>query len=119
WVAVVSCDPGKRFMGLNVLGNTEWFAFLSIPFAALAYLISRRQPSILSQIINKEKWNLAALAFSVFVICIITSKDGSCSVHLVPFVPLVLYEICLFAGQLCGQGQHQKSIFRPPSGVAA
>ena len=100
WVAIMHSEAGAGFVGLNVLANTQWFAFLGVAFVALCYLLARNKPAALSVLLSANKWYLLSLGFSLFCVAVISSRNGSGPGHFVPLFQLVLYACCLIVEQL-------------------
>lgn len=120
WLGIVKGDPSMEFMAVNLLGNMQWFALSAVSFAALFFLLARRDLPKLFSILSRQQYFLWALAFSVFSVCILSAKGGCEPVHLTPFVPVVIYALGLFLQALSeSEGKSPKSPPDDQSGVYA
>jgi hypothetical protein len=96
WFEGFRYSGSEGFGRSEFLANVQWFGFLWLPFPALFFICSRRNPAAFDAAFRKHRLFLITLFIATLLTLFVGSKVGSGPAHFTPFVPLLVYAFCLF-----------------------
>ena len=96
WQESLRLEGGEGIGFPETMANVDWFAFLWIPFAALFFICSRRNPTAFAAIYARHRLFIFVLFVSILLTGIVGSKVASGPAQFTTFIPLLVYAFCLF-----------------------